>query len=77
MTDEENREIYHAEYRAMLKSVLAETLADNDASVRAIFKEAVKEWLTEQTHDWSGWVVRVLAGAFVVLILVLVFNPKR
>lgn len=74
MEHDRTRAEHMADYRATLKSVMTETLNENNAQVRAIFKEAIKEWLNEQMQDGGAWAVRIIAACFVVIILWMVLK---
>lgn len=65
MDDSDERVVYLAEYRAMLKSVLGETLREQNSVIRDICKDAIKEWLTERFKDKESALMKLLAGTLV------------
>lgn len=75
--DEQDRHAYAYEYRSMLKSVLKETLRENDTVIANLFKEAIKEWLNEKFTDKTAWVVNGVALILFLATLWVVFHPHE
>lgn len=65
-SDEERR-------KAELKRDFSEYIARSDADFKRLFKEAFKEWLSEQVHEWRALlgtgVLRVLLGLLKMLLI--------
>ncbi len=76
MKDSDHRETYLTEYRSMLKSVLTETLRENNSVIREICKDAIKEWLSERFKDKEHMLMKVLAGTVVAAFAYWIFLRK-